>query len=158
MVKMKKHPTLGIMVRSDGLILHPGYYKANGTVYVPEYWTYGCNWKLGYKVIVISGKRYKVHRLIAETFLENPDNLPIIDHIDRNPSNNDISNLRWATYKTNMLNRVDVIAAREKLGLSANTDTMLVKHMRCNTWYKSPAGQKYYRERSDKLKGEKGSK
>lgn len=153
MVKMKKHPTLGIMVRSDGLILHPGFTR-NGAIF-PEYWTYGCTWKLGYKVIVISGKRYRVHRLIAETFLENSDNLPVIDHIDRNPSNNDVSNLRWASYKTNVLNRADVIAAREKLGLSVNADTTTVIRTRCNTWYRSPAGQKYYRERYDRLKKSK---
>lgn len=150
MVKMKKHPTLGIMVRSDGLILHPGFTR-NGAIF-PEYWTYGCTWKLGYKVITIAGKRYKVHKLVAETFLENPDNLPVIDHIDRNPSNNDVSNLRWASYKTNMLNKANVIAAREKLGLSVNTDTTTVIRARCNAWYRSPAGQKYYRERYDRSK------
>lgn len=36
-----------------------------------------------------------IHRLVAETFIENPNNLPEIDHIDRNKKNNHVSNLRW---------------------------------------------------------------
>ena len=36
------------------------------------------------------------HRQLAIQYIENPDNLPEIDHIDRNRRNNDLSNLRWA--------------------------------------------------------------
>lgn len=43
--------------------------------------------------------------MVAETFLPNPDNLPYIDHIDRNPSNSDLSNLRWCTHSNNLANR-----------------------------------------------------
>ena len=39
-----------------------------------------------------------LHRLLAEAFIPNPENKPTVDHIDRNPSNNDLSNLRWATH------------------------------------------------------------
>ena len=39
-----------------------------------------------------------LHRLLAEAFIPNPENKPTIDHIDRNPSNNKLSNLRWATH------------------------------------------------------------
>jgi hypothetical protein len=39
-----------------------------------------------------------LHRLLAEAFIPNPENKPTIDHIDRNPANNDLSNLRWATH------------------------------------------------------------
>ena len=37
--------------------------------------------------------------------MENPDNKPMIDHIDNNPSNNNVKNLRWATCKDNGYNR-----------------------------------------------------
>ena len=39
-------------------------------------------------------KLYLMHRLVAIAFLDNPDNKPNIDHIDHNPSNNHVSNLR----------------------------------------------------------------
>lgn len=43
----------------------------------------------------------KVHRIVAETFLPNPNNYPIINHKDENPSNNHVDNLEWCTYKYN---------------------------------------------------------
>ena len=50
-------------------------------------------------------KFYLVHRLLGMVFIPNPDNKPCIDHIDKNKLNNDLSNLRWATYKENNDNR-----------------------------------------------------
>ena len=46
-------------------------------------------------------KRYFIHRLVAETFIPNPDNLPCVNHKDENPSNNHVSNLEWCTHKYN---------------------------------------------------------
>lgn len=101
---MKKHPTLGIMVRSDGLVLHPAYYAANGHVFVEEYWTRGYYDKDGYLRVIINKKRYAVHRLVAETFKPNPENKPCIDHNNRLRDDNDYNNLSWVTYKENNYN------------------------------------------------------
>ncbi len=48
---------------------------------------------------------YLLSRLIAETFIENPNNLPAVDHIDRIRTNNHMSNLRWVTHQENNRNR-----------------------------------------------------
>lgn len=50
-------------------------------------------------------KNYIVARLVAKAFIPNPDNLPTVDHIDRNSQNNHVSNLRWASYHTQSMNR-----------------------------------------------------
>jgi hypothetical protein len=51
-------------------------------------------------------KTFIVSRLVALTYLPNPDNLPVVDHIDRNIHNNHISNLRWVDSKVNMQNKL----------------------------------------------------
>lgn len=51
----------------------------------------------------LRSKRTQVHRLVAYTFLDNPLNKPVINHLDSNPSNNNVSNLEWATNHENVL-------------------------------------------------------
>lgn len=46
-------------------------------------------------------KLYSVHRLVAQAFLPNPDNLPCVNHKDENPLNNNEDNLEWCTVKYN---------------------------------------------------------
>lgn len=46
-------------------------------------------------------KAYLLHRLIAQHFIPNPDNLPEVNHKDENPLNNDASNLEWCDAKYN---------------------------------------------------------
>ena len=60
-------------------------------------------------------KIYKIHRLIAEHFIENPDNKRCVDHIDRNRKNNKLNNLRWATDSENQQNRG--VYKNNKLGI-----------------------------------------
>ena len=49
-------------------------------------------------------KCYRVNRLIAETFIPNPENLPVVDHKDRNRKNNNMNNLQWVSYQDNLKN------------------------------------------------------
>lgn len=47
-------------------------------------------------------KRVHVHRLVAEAFIPNPDNLSEVDHIDGNKLNNTVENLQWISHSDNM--------------------------------------------------------
>ena len=46
-------------------------------------------------------KRFFVHRLVAEAYIPNPDNLPQVDHIDNDKNHNYINNLQWLTNRDN---------------------------------------------------------
>lgn len=46
--------------------------------------------------------RVRVHRLVAEQFIPNPNNLPEVNHIDFDRTNNDVSNLEWVSHLDNV--------------------------------------------------------
>ena len=93
----KIHPTVGVLVRSNGEVFVPA------TRYTKAHWTFGSADGKGYLQVKINGKHYSCHRLVAEAFLPNPDNLPEVDHISR-VKTNEVSNLRWTTHSGNMRN------------------------------------------------------
>ena len=65
----------------------------------------------GYKRVALmkDGKTIDVlvHRLIAQTFLPNPENKPYINHIDGDKTNNSVSNLEWCTQKENVQHAIE---------------------------------------------------
>lgn len=86
------HP--GFVARRDGMIIGKRGYELIGHVD-----------RCGYREVLFSEngktKNYLVHRLIAETFIPNPDNLPFVNHIDGNKTNNRVENLEWCTRSEN---------------------------------------------------------
>lgn len=66
----------------------------------------------GYLRVELQSKPFKLHRLVAQAFIPNPDNLPFVNHKDENPKNNrvflnddgsvDESNLEWCDNKYNI--------------------------------------------------------
>lgn len=60
----------------------------------------------GYLYIPLKHRKFSIHRLVAMVFIDNPKNYPEIDHIDGNPLNNYVNNLRWVDRKQNELNPI----------------------------------------------------
>jgi len=51
-------------------------------------------------------KMISTHRLVADAFIPNPNNYPLVMHKDNNGHNNDVSNLKWGTHKMNNIQPV----------------------------------------------------
>lgn len=91
--------------------------------------------KQGYKQVRLCKnnhtKLWKVHVLIARAFIENPCDLPIINHKDGNKVNNEIYNLEWSTYSHNNKHAYDSGLRTMHQIEQRNTDGTLVKEWRC---------------------------
>lgn len=89
--------------------------------------------KTGYSVIELFknkiGKSFRVHRLVAECYIPNPDNKPYVNHIDGNKSNNKLINLEWCTAKENEYHKRTVlkkhIIGSDVYGSKLNNDDVL---------------------------------
>ena len=66
--------------------------RSNGWIVTPT-----LNKHSGYVQVKLNGKTYQYHRILVKHFIPNPDDLPEIDHIDRNKVNNSLENLRWVS-------------------------------------------------------------
>jgi hypothetical protein len=102
MKELKEFP--GYFVTEDGRVFSG--WKSNGKVYYNDLKQLKPREnKCGYSYVILCKNRNrftkKVHRLVAETYIENPDNLPQVNHIDENKLNNHISNLEWVTMHQN---------------------------------------------------------
>lgn len=83
--------------------------------------------KNGYWYVRVRKKVIPLHRLMAEAFVSNPDNLPCVDHIDRNKLNCNPGNLRWVSRKDNGLNSEQADRCADKYGVHCKTDNIAYK-------------------------------
>ena len=103
----------------------------------------------GYYQVRLNGDVYKKHRIIAEQFIENPENLPFVDHKDKIRTDNHISNLRWVDRSTNCKNR----------SATRNVEYNIIDYDKCpddliivdkygkhqfNDYYYSPENNRFY--------------
>lgn len=110
-------------------------------------------------------KNEYIHRLVAKTFIPNPNNLPQVDHIDGDKSNNHVSNLRWVSNYDNMhaygfdnrtnlsieCSSIKVLAVNDENQLVFPSKSALLKHFGYNSvCTRLKIGEKY---NYGKLKG-----
>lgn len=115
-----KHPELNVLVRGDGAILRT---KRSGV----GYWSFGCDNGKGYMRVNIQNKCYKVHRLVAEVFIPNPNGKPTVDHINRVRGDNRFENLRWATMAEQADN--SSLGDNPRYGFRSRDNLKLYKHL-----------------------------
>lgn len=85
-----------------------------------------------YVHVDIRGKGYAVHRLVAQAFLLNPDNLPQVHHKNENRSDNRAANLEWVTNEENQQRKSDdaKIKKIKKLTRFSKKDASIALQMR----------------------------
>lgn len=65
--------------------------------------------KRGYYHILFNKKCYRVHRLVAQAFIPNPNSLPEVNHINGIKTDNRVDNLEWVSHDTNMKHASQII-------------------------------------------------
>ena len=73
-------------------------------------------------------KRYLVHRLVAQAFVENPYNFPEVNHKDENKTNNHFENLEWCTHKYNSIYGTRKAASRGERNAANKFSEQTVRH------------------------------
>ena len=74
-------------------------------------------------------KRYRIHRLVAEAFIPNPENKRDVNHINGNKHDNRVENLEWLTHSENMKHAY-------KIGLNRISEKQSEAIKKANTKYK----------------------
>lgn len=116
-----RHEISGCLVREDGTVL-----RRIGSSYTYR-WSPGrvCN-RQGHLAVFSRKvmKNFYVHRLVAEVFIPNPEHKPMVGHINRNPRNNAVSNLRWVTKSENFRNSDKHDRSKAKYGVTPCEDRL----------------------------------
>ena len=88
---------------SDYLIYPDGrVFSKKSNIYLKSY-----DNGIGYRFVRLSDrKQYTIHRLVANHYIDNPENKPEVDHINRIKDDNRVENLRWATRSENCSNKI----------------------------------------------------
>jgi hypothetical protein len=126
---LAKHPQTGLFVRSDGAV----FVRVGGRS-LNCHWTYGSYDVYGYLRVKTNGTMYKVHRLVAETFIPNPFGKTTVDHINQIRDDNSLENLRWATHKEQIENSA-CVQLRSNYGVREVDNPLLYKRTYNKQYY-----------------------
>ena len=120
--------------------------------------------KYGYLSVKLQkGNKHNIHRIVAQVFIENIDNLPQVNHKDENKSNNRVDNLEWCDQAYNNLygTRLERLintkikngyVNEENVGLSKSKKEYNQKYYQDNKNMILDKQRRYYQENTDKLK------
>lgn len=119
---MKQYEDTNYFITEDGRILN----KSKNRFLKLYLNNWGYLWtKLGRK----NGNGKQVHRLVAQTYVPNPENKPQVNHIDGNKLNNHYSNLEWVTIQENVQHAHDT--GLVKTNMMGNTISRGVNNVKC---------------------------
>lgn len=109
----------------------------------------------GYKYYRLSkeGKKkmFYAHRLVAETFIPNENNLPVVNHIDGNKLNNNVNNLEWVTYSENTQHWKDNTKITRKATVYYTEDLPGEEWISYSNYYISNKGRIRHRDKNNLL-------
>ena len=110
----------------DLIIYKNGIIKTNDNKVFKKYITPN-----GYEQITVGKgykrKKYLVHRLVAQAFIDNPENKPCVNHKDGNKLNNNVNNLEWCTYSENELHSHRILGKKTTY---SNIKKMVENHIK----------------------------
>lgn len=75
-------------------------------------------------------KCYSIHRLVANSFIDNIEKKPYVNHIDGNKQNNNVKNLEWVTQKENVIHAIKVLKVDYSKGIEIMHEKNKVKVIR----------------------------
>ena len=157
-LRIKQHPTLNVKVREDGAVWIRQRGRRNS-----YHWSYGfLNGRSPraqrYLRVGVDSHSYDVHRLIAETFRDNPENKPTVDHWNRDTHCNWVWNISWATYKEQIANTTRVVEFVEKHGFRYSEDPARYAKVKYDKEYRrnyyakhKEESQRYYNEHKEEI-------
>jgi hypothetical protein len=84
----------------------------------------------GYKYVILRNdsledERIMIHRLVASTFIPNPDNKPFVNHINGNKQDNRVSNLEWCTHLENVQHAIQTGLVKKVCKIERPVDIIL---------------------------------
>ncbi len=112
-----------------------------------HYWRIGIPSETGNKS---SRRTYQLHRLVAEAFIPNPNNLPQVNHIDGNKDNNCVSNLEWCDQSYNFRHAYAMgLVSKEKQSMHSHLRKLTEEQV---SYIKSEYDKTLFVERGDKMR------